>query len=319
MPRPKIALIGAGHIGGTLAHLAALRELGDVTLFDVTAGTPRGKALDIAEAAPPAGFDAVLTGTDSYADIEGADICIVTAGVPRKPGMTRDDLLSVNLGVMKAVGEGIRTHAPDAFVICITNPLDAMTWALQRYSGLPAERVVGMAGVLDSARMRHFLALDMGVSVKDVSAFVLGGHGDTMVPMIRHATVAGIPLPELIAAGWTTAERVAAIVERTRNGGAEIGALLGTGSAYYAPATAALEMAEAVLKDQKRVLPCSCRLSGEFGQDGLTIGVLTILGAAGVERIVELSLTGDEQRAFEASAAAVRTLIEACRALDPAL
>lgn len=319
MTRPKIALIGAGQIGGTLAHLAAIRELGDVVLFDITEGTPQGKALDIAEAGPVAGFDAALKGANDYAAIAGADVCIVTAGVPRRPGMTRDDLLGVNLKVMKAVGEGIRDNAPDAFVICITNPLDAMTWALQRFSGLPPEKIVGMAGVLDSARFRYFLADEFGVSVKDVSAFVLGGHGDTMVPLIRYATVSGIPLPDLIEMGWTTTDKIDAIVQRTRDGGAEIGGLLKTASAYYAPATGAMEMAEAYLRDQKRVLPCSCRVSGEYGLTGLNIGMLSVIGAKGIERIVELQLTKSEAAALSASVEAVETLIAACKDIDPAL
>ncbi|WP_418596031.1 malate dehydrogenase, partial [Ponticoccus sp. (in: a-proteobacteria)] len=262
MARPKIALIGAGQIGGTLAHLAALKELGDVIMFDIAEGTPQGKALDIAESGPSEGFDATLKGTNDYADIAGADVCIVTAGVPRKPGMSRDDLLGINLKVMKSVGEGIRDNAPDAFVICITNPLDAMVWALQQFSGLPANKVCGMAGVLDSARFRHFLATEFNVSMKDVTAFVLGGHGDTMVPSVRYSTVAGIPLPDLVDMGWTTQDKLDAIVQRTRDGGAEIVGLLKTGSAFYAPATSAIEMAESYLKDQKRVLPCAAWCDG---------------------------------------------------------
>ena len=257
MARTKIALIGAGQIGGTLAHLAGLKELGDVVLFDIAEGTPQGKALDIAESSPVDGFDAALSGANDYSAIAGADVCIVTAGVARKPGMSRDDLLGINLKVMKAVGEGIRDHAPNAFVICITNPLDAMVWALQKFSGLPVERVVGMAGVLDSARFRHFLAEEFKVSVKDVTAFVLGGHGDTMVPLTRYSTVAGIPLPDLVQMGWTTQEKLDAIVQRTRDGGAEIVGLLKTGSAFYAPAASAIAMAESYLKDQRRVLPCA--------------------------------------------------------------
>ncbi len=265
MARPKIALIGAGQIGGTLAHLAALKELGDVVLFDIAEGVPQGKALDIAESAPVDGFDATLSGANDYAAIAGADVCIVTAGVPRKPGMSRDDLLGINLKVMKSVGEGIRDHAPDAFVICITNPLDAMVWALRQFSGLPQHKVCGMAGILDSARFRHFLAEAFGVSVKDVTAFVLGGHGDTMVPLTRYSTVAGIPLPDLVAMGWIGQDKLDAIVQRTRDGGAEIVQLLKTGSAFYAPAASAIEMAEAYLKDQKRVLPCAAHLDGEYG------------------------------------------------------
>jgi malate dehydrogenase len=319
MARPKIALIGAGQIGGTLAHLAALKELGDVVLFDIAEGIPQGKALDIAESGPVDGFDAALAGTNSYADIAGADVCIVTAGVPRKPGMSRDDLLGINLKVMKSVGEGIRAHAPGAFVICITNPLDAMVWALREYSGLPHNMVVGMAGVLDSARFRHFLSLEFGVSMKDVTAFVLGGHGDTMVPLVRYSTVAGIPLPDLVKMGWTTQERLDAIVQRTRDGGAEIVGLLKTGSAFYAPAASAIEMAEAFLKDQKRVLPCAAHVEGAYGLSGLYVGVPTVLGASGVERVVAITLDRDEQAMFDKSVDAVKGLVAACKGIDPAL
>ena len=319
MARPKIALIGAGQIGGTLAHLAALKELGDVVLFDIAEGTPQGKALDIAEAGPSEGFDANLKGTNDYADIAGADVCIVTAGVPRKPGMSRDDLLGINLKVMKAVGEGIKKNAPGAFVICITNPLDAMVWALREYSGLPHNMVVGMAGVLDSARFRHFLSLEFDVSMKDVTAFVLGGHGDTMVPSVRYSTVAGIPLPDLIEMGWTTQEKLDAIVQRTRDGGAEIVGLLGNGSAYYAPATSAIEMAEAFLKDQKRVLPCAAHCDGVFGLKDMYVGVPTVIGAGGIERIVEIKLSKDEQAMFDKSVEAVKGLVQACKAIDDKL
>ncbi|MBI6628710.1 malate dehydrogenase [Pontibaca salina] len=319
MARPKIALIGAGQIGGTLAHLAAMKELGDVVLFDIAEGTPEGKALDIAESGPVEGFDAALKGTQSYSDIAGADVCIVTAGVPRKPGMSRDDLLGINLKVMKSVGEGIRDHAPDAFVICITNPLDAMVWALREYSGLPHEKVCGMAGVLDSARFRHFLSLEFGVSMRDVSAFVLGGHGDTMVPLVRYSTVAGIPLPDLIKMGWTTQEKLDAIVQRTRDGGAEIVGLLKTGSAFYAPATSAIEMAEAYLKDQKRVLPCAAYVDGALGLDGMYVGVPTVIGAGGVERIIDIKMTKDEQAMFDGSVNAVQGLLDACKGIDSSL
>jgi len=319
MARPRIALIGAGQIGGTLAHLAALKELGDIVLFDIAEGTPEGKALDIAESGPSEGFDANLKGTQDYADIAGADVCIVTAGVPRKPGMSRDDLLGINLKVMKAVGEGIAANAPDAFVICITNPLDAMVWALQKFSGLPANKVCGMAGVLDSARFRHFLSLEFGVSMKDVSAFVLGGHGDTMVPCVRYSTVAGIPLPDLIEMGWTTQDKLDAILQRTRDGGAEIVGLLKTGSAFYAPATSAIEMAEAYLKDQKRVLPCAAFCNGEFGVKGMYVGVPTVIGHGGIERIVEIRLNKDEQGMFDKSVDAVKGLVEACKGIDPTL
>ena len=319
MARPKIALIGAGQIGGTLAHLAALKELGDVVLFDIAEGTPEGKALDIAQSGPSEGFDASLKGTQSYEDIAGADVCIVTAGVPRKPGMSRDDLLGINLKVMKSVGEGIRDHAPNAFVICITNPLDAMVWALQQFSGLPANKVCGMAGVLDSARFRHFLAEEFGVSMKDVTAFVLGGHGDTMVPSVRYSTVAGIPLPDLVKMGWTTQERLDAILQRTRDGGAEIVGLLKTGSAFYAPATSAIEMAEAYLKDQKRVLPCAAYVDGALGLDGMYVGVPTVIGAGGVERVVDIKLNDDEQAMFDNSVNAVQGLVDACKGIDSSL
>jgi malate dehydrogenase len=319
MARKKIALIGAGMIGGTLAHLAAMRELGDIVLFDVVEGIPEGKALDIAEAGPVDDFDVKLKGTTDYADIEGADVCIVTAGVARKPGMSRDDLLGINLKVMKAVGEGIRKHAPNAFVICITNPLDAMVWALREFSGLPHNMIVGMAGVLDSARFRHFLAEEFDVSVEDVTAFVLGGHGDTMVPIVEYSTVAGIPIPDLIKMGWTTQERIDAIVKRTRGGGGEIVALLGTGSAYYAPATSGIEMAEAYLKDKKRLLPCAVHLSGQYGVDNLYVGVPCVIGAGGVEKIVEIELKDEAKANFRVSVDAVKELLEACKAIDGSL
>ncbi|MCC5989830.1 MAG: malate dehydrogenase [Pararhodobacter sp.] len=319
MARPKIALIGAGQIGGTLAHLAAIKELGDIVLFDIAEGIPQGKALDIAESGPSEGFDAALKGTQDYADIADADVCIVTAGVPRKPGMSRDDLLGINLKVMKAVGEGIREHAPDAFVICITNPLDAMVWALREYSGLPHNKVVGMAGVLDSARFRHFLSLEFGVSMRDVTAFVLGGHGDTMVPLARYSTVAGIPLPDLVKMGWTTQERLDEIVQRTRDGGAEIVGMLKTGSAFYAPATSAIEMAISYLRDQKRLLPCAAWCKGPFGLDGLYVGVPTIIGKDGIEKVVDIKLDPAEQAMFDKSVTAVRGLVDACKGIDPQL
>ena len=319
MARPKIALIGAGQIGGTLAHLAAMKELGDVVLFDIAEGTPQGKALDIAQSGPSEGFDAALKGTSDYADIRGADVCIVTAGIPRKPGMSRDDLLGINLKVMKSVGEGIKAHAPDAFVICITNPLDAMVWALRQFSGLPAEKVIGMAGVLDSARFRHFLSLEFGVSMRDVTAFVLGGHGDTMVPLVRYSTVGGIPLPDLVKMGWTTQDKLDAIVQRTRDGGAEIVGLLKTGSAFYAPATSAIEMAEAYLKDQKRVLPCAAYVKNAYGVDGLYVGVPTVIGAGGVEKVIAIDMNRDEQAMFDKSVDAVKGLVAACKGIDPSL
>ncbi|KPP87441.1 MAG: malate dehydrogenase, NAD-dependent [Rhodobacteraceae bacterium HLUCCO07] len=319
MARPKIALIGAGMIGGTLAHMAAMKELGDIILFDIAEGIPEGKALDIAESGPSEGFDVKLKGTQDYADIAGADVCIVTAGVPRKPGMSRDDLLGINLKVMKAVGEGIKANAPDAFVICITNPLDAMVWALREFSGLPHEKVCGMAGVLDSARFRHFLSEEFKVSMRDVTAFVLGGHGDTMVPLTRYSTVAGIPLPDLVKMGWTTQDKLDAIVQRTRDGGAEIVGLLKSGSAYYAPATSAIEMAISYLKDQKRVLPCAAHVDGPYGLDGFYVGVPTVIGAGGVERVIDIKLTKDEQAMFDKSVDAVKGLVKACKEIDSSL
>jgi malate dehydrogenase len=319
MARPKIALIGSGQIGGTLAHLAAMKELGDVVLFDIAEGVPQGKALDIAESGPSEKFDASVTGTNAYADIAGADVCIVTAGVPRKPGMSRDDLLGINLKVMKSVGEGIRDNAPDAFVICITNPLDAMVWALREYSGLPHQKVVGMAGVLDSARFRHFLSLEFGVSMRDVTAFVLGGHGDTMVPLARYSTVGGIPLPDLVAMGWTSQDKLDAVIQRTRDGGAEIVGLLKTGSAFYAPATSAIEMAEAYLKDQKRVLPCAAWVDGPFGLKGMYVGVPTVIGAGGIEKVIDIKLAKDEQAMFDKSVDAVKGLVKACKDIDGSL
>ncbi len=319
MARKKIALIGSGMIGGTLAHLAAIKELGDIVLFDIAEGTPQGKALDIAQSGPVEGFDANLKGANSYEDIAGADVCIVTAGIPRKPGMSRDDLLKTNLGVMKAVGEGIAAHAPDAFVICITNPLDAMVWALREFSGLPHQKVVGMAGVLDSARFRHFLAEEFNVSVEDVTAFVLGGHGDTMVPVIEYSTVAGIPVPDLIKMGWSTQERIDAIVARTRSGGGEIVGLLKTGSAFYAPATSAIAMAESYLKDKKRLLPCAAHLTGQYGVDDLYVGVPIVIGKDGVERIVEIELNPTAKQNFDVSVDAVKELVAACKSIDSSL
>ena len=311
MARNKLALIGGGNIGGTLAHLAGLKELGDIVVFDIVEGLPQGKALDLAQSSAIEGYDARLSGANDYAAIEGADVVIVTAGVARKPGMSRDDLLAINTKVMQAVGDGIKNHCPGAFVICITNPLDAMVWALQKITGLAPNMVVGMAGVLDAARFRYFLAEEFGVSVEDVTAFVLGGHGDTMVPLARYSTVAGIPLPDLVAMGWTTQQKLDSIIQRTRDGGAEIIGLLKTGSAYYAPATAAITMAEAYLKDKKRVLPCAAHLTGQYGVDDLYVGVPVVIGAGGVERIVEIALDAEEQAMFDASVAAVRGLCEA--------
>src|ERR1700755_379753 len=319
MARPKIALLGAGQIGGTLAHLIGLKELGDVVLFDIAEGVPQGKALDLVQHSPVEGFDARFTGTNSYDAIDGAAVCIVTAGVPRKPGMSRDDLLGINLKVMEQVGAGIKKYAPGAFVICITNPLDAMVWALQKACGLPKHMVVGMAGVLDSARFRFFLADEFDVSVEDVTAFVLGGHGDSMVPLVRYSTVAGIPLPDLIRMGWTSQSRIDEIVDRTRNGGAEIVNLLKTGSAFYAPAASAIAMAESYLKDKKRVVPCAAYLNGEYGVRDLYVGVPVVLGAKGVERIVEIELTGAEQAMFDKSVDSVGGLVDACMKIAPNL
>ncbi|WP_298812811.1 malate dehydrogenase [uncultured Sphingomonas sp.] len=319
MARKKIALIGAGNIGGTLAHLAALKNLGDIVLFDVVEGVPQGKALDLSQCGPVEGFDAKITGTNDYADIAGADVIIVTAGVARKPGMSRDDLLGINLKVMKAVGEGIKNNAPDAFVICITNPLDAMVWALREFSGLPHNKVVGMAGVLDSARFSHFLATEFGVSVKDVNTFVLGGHGDTMVPVLEYSTVSGIPVSDLIEMGFSTKEKVDEIVKRTRGGGGEIVALLKTGSAYYAPATSGIAMAEAYLYDQKRILPAAANLSGEYGIDNLYVGVPVVIGAGGVEKIVEVKLSDEAKQNLQVSVDAVKELLTACRGIDNTL
>ena len=319
MARKKIALIGAGQIGGTLAHLAGLKELGDVVLFDIADGVPQGKGLDIAESAPVDGFDAKYSGASDYAAIAGADVVIVTAGVPRKPGMSRDDLIGINLKVMEAVGNGIKQYAPNAFVICITNPLDAMVWALQKFSGLPKSHVVGMAGILDSARFRYFLAEEFKVSVEDVTAFVLGGHGDTMVPLTRYSTVAGIPLPDLVTMGWTSQEKLDAMVERTRKGGGEIVNLLKTGSAFYAPAASAIAMAESYLKDKKRVLPCAAYLNGQYGVKDMFVGVPIVIGENGVERIVEVEFSGGEKAMFEKSVASVQGLVDACKQINSAL
>jgi malate dehydrogenase len=319
MARHKIALVGAGQIGGTLAHLVGLKELGDVVMFDIAEGIPQGKSLDLVESSPVDGFDARFTGANSYDAIEGADVCIVTAGVPRKPGMSRDDLLGINLKVMDQVGAGLRKYAPNAFVICITNPLDAMVWALQKASGLPNTMVVGMAGVLDSSRFRYFLADEFNVSVEDVTAFVLGGHGDTMVPLVRYSTVAGIPIPDLIKMGWTSAGRIDAILQRTRDGGAEIVNLLKTGSAFYAPAAAAIAMTESYLRDKKRVLPCAAHLNGEYGVRGLYVGVPVVIGAKGVERIVEIELNSAEREMLDKSVTAVQTLVDVCKKIAPDL
>ncbi|MYL98968.1 malate dehydrogenase [Novosphingobium sp. FGD1] len=319
MARKKIALIGAGNIGGTLAHLAAQKELGDIVLFDIAEGIPQGKALDLSQCGPVEGFDAQITGTNDYADIAGADVVIVTAGVPRKPGMSRDDLLGINLKVMKAVGEGIKAHAPDAFVICITNPLDAMVWALREFSGLPHNKVVGMAGVLDSARFSTFLAWEFGVSVRDVTSFVLGGHGDTMVPVVEYSTVKGIPVPDLIKMGKSTQERIDEIVKRTANGGGEIVGLLKTGSAFYAPAASAIAMAESYLGDQKRILPCAAYLEGQYGVDGLYVGVPVKIGSEGVEEVIEIALDDKAKAGLQVSIDAVKELLVACKGIDASL
>jgi len=321
MARRKIALVGAGQIGGTLALMAGQKELGDIILVDIPdfEGVAKGKALDIAQLSPVAKYDAGYSGTSNYADIKGADVVIVTAGVPRKPGMSRDDLVGINAKIIKAVGAGIKANAPDAFVITITNPLDAMVWALQKFSGLKPEKIVGMAGVLDSSRFRHFLAEEFGVSVKDVTAFVLGGHGDDMVPLVRYSTVAGVPLPDLVKMGWTSQEKLDAMVERTRKGGGEIVNLLKTGSAFYAPAASAIAMAESYLKDKKRVLPCAAYLKGEYGIRDRYIGVPVVIGAGGVERIIEIDLNKSERAMFEGSVSAVDGLIQACHKIVPSL
>ena len=306
--RKKIGLIGAGNIGGTLAHLACLKGLGDVVLFDVVEGLPQGKALDIAQSGAVEGFDAKITGTNDYKDIEGADVVIVTAGIPRKPGMSRDDLVSINTGIIKSVGENLKKYAPDAFVIVITNPLDAMVWVMREVTGFKHNKVVGMAGVLDSARFSHFLATEFNVSIQDISTFVLGGHGDTMVPSVRYSTVKGVPLPDLVKMGWTTQDKLDKIVDRTRNGGGEIVALLKQGSAFYAPASSAIQMADSFLNDRRKVLPCAAYLNGEYGVKDLYVGVPVVIGAAGVEKIVEIKMDEKEKSMFDASVAAVREL-----------
>ncbi|MEZ5817307.1 MAG: malate dehydrogenase [Hyphomicrobiaceae bacterium] len=319
MARTKIALVGAGMIGGTLAHLVGLKELGDVVLFDIAEGVPAGKALDIMQGGAVEGFDSAMKGTSAYADIEGADVVIVTAGVPRKPGMSRDDLLGINLKVMEQVGAGIKKYAPDAFVICITNPLDAMVWALQKACGLPKNKVIGMAGVLDTGRFRYFLAEEMKVSVEDVSAFVLGGHGDDMVPLARYSSVGGVPLPDLVKMKWISQDKLDQIVDRTRKGGGEIVSLLKTGSAFYAPASSAIQMAESYLKDKRRILPCAAYLNGEYGVKGMYVGVPVVIGANGVERIVEIDLNSAERQMFMKSVESVKGLIDACNNIAPHL
>ena len=319
MARNKIALVGGGNIGGTLAHLAGLKDLGDVVIFDIVKGLPQGKALDLAQSSPVDGFDSQMVGAQGYSAIRGADVVIVTAGVPRKPGMSRDDLVGINTKVIMAVADGIRKYCPRAFVICVTNPLDAMVWALRQASGLPPNMVVGMAGVLDSARLRYFLADEFKVSVEDVTAFVMGGHGDTMVPLVRYSTVAGIPVADMIKMGWTTRRRIADIVQRTRDGGAEIVGLLKTGSAFYAPASAAIQMAEAYLKDKKRILPCAAHLTGQYGVRDLYLGVPVVIGAGGVERIVEIDLNASERKMLQNSIEAVRDLVNTVKKMEPSL
>ena len=319
MARDKIALIGSGQIGGTLAHLIGLKELGDVVMFDIAEGIPQGKALDIAQSSPVDGFDAHLVGANSYEALDNAKVCIVTAGVPRKPGMSRDDLLGINLKVMEQVGAGIKKYAPNAFVICITNPLDAMVWALQKYSGLPTNKVIGMAGVLDSSRFACFLAEAANVSIEDVRAMTLGGHGDDMVPMVRYSTIGGVPLPDCIKLGMFTQAQLDAMIKRTRGGGGEIVALLKTGSAYYAPATSAIAMAESFLKDKKRVLPCAAHLTGQYGVNDLYVGVPCIIGAGGVEKVVEIELNAEARENFDVSVDAVKELLEACKQIDDSL
>ena len=319
MSKSKIALVGSGAIGGTLAHLIGLKELGDVVLLDIAKGIPEGKSLDIAQSSPVEGFDVDLKGGSNYSLLKNSDVVIVTAGIPRKPGMSRDDLLGINLGVMKTVGEGIKKYCPNAFVICITNPLDAMVWALRSFSGLPANKVVGMAGILDSSRFRYFLSQELNVSISDVTAFVMGGHGDTMVPLIRYSSVAGIPLSELIKMGWIKEKKLNEIVQRTRDGGAEIVSLLKTGSAFYAPATSAIQMAESFLKDKKRVLPCAAMLNGEYGIKGMYVGVPVVIGKKGIEKIIEVSLDKTEKSMFNKSVKAVLELVSACKNIDKSL
>ena len=317
--KKKITLIGAGQIGGTLAHLIALKDLANVVLFDVAAGIAKGKALDIAQSSPVNGFNVNLSGTDNYEDTKNSDVIIITAGVPRKPGMTRDDLLGINLKIIKQVAEGIKKTSPNAFVICITNPLDAMVWALKEFSGLPHEKVVGMAGVLDSSRFRYFISEATGVSVQDISAFVLGGHGDTMVPLVRYSTVGGIPLPDIVAMGILSQDALDNIVQRTRDGGAEIVGLLKTGSAYYAPASSAIQMAESYLYDSKRLLPCAAFVDGQYNLNGIYVGVPVVIGGQGIEKVIEISLSKEEQMEFSNSVDSVKGLIDACIKIDPSL
>ena len=306
--RKKIALVGAGNIGGTLAHLIGLKELGDIILIDVADGMPQGKALDLVQSSTIESFNASIKGSTNYKEMKNANVVIVTAGFQRRPGMTRDDLVEKNSSIVQQVGKGIKKYCPKAFVICITNPLDAMVSILQKHAGLKTNMCVGMAGVLDSARLKYFLSNEFGVSVQDVNAFVLGGHGDTMVPLIRYSTVSGVPVPELIKLKWTTQKKIDAIIERTRDGGGEIGRLMKTASAFYAPASSAIAMAESYLKDNKRVLPCAAYLNGEYGVKGLYVGVPVVIGKKGVEKIIELKLNSTEKKQFNNSVKAVRNL-----------
>ena len=319
MSRNKISLIGAGYIGGTLAHLIGLKQLGDVNLVDITKGIPQGKGLDIAESSPVEGFDASIIGSNDFSIIKDSDVIIVTAGSPRKPGMSRDDLIEINLKVMKSVGEAIKKYSPNSFVICITNPLDAMVWALREYSGLKANKVIGMAGVLDSARFRYFIAKELKVSVEDVSAFVMGGHGDTMVPLVRFSTVGGIPIPDLVKMKMIDNNKIEEIVNRTRNGGGEIVSLLKTGSAFYAPASSALLMAESYLKDKKRILPAAALLKGQYGVKNLYIGVPVIIGRKGVEKVIEIKLNSVERKMLNKSINSVRKLVDTVKRIKKSI
>ena len=312
--RKKISLIGAGQIGGTLAHLITIKELGDVVLFDVAEGVAKGKALDIAQSTSVGGFNINLIGTSSYEDIKNSDVIIITAGIPRKPGMTRDDLLGTNLKIIKQVAEGIKKNSPNAFVICITNPLDVIVMALQKYSGLPTNKIVGMAGILDSSRFKYFLSQELKVSVKNINSLVLGGHGDTMVPMPDHTTVNGKSLKKLISK-----EKLDKIIERTRKGGGEINKLLEKGSAFYAPATAGVEMAKSYIQDLKKTLPCAAYLNGEYSVKNLYVGVPVIIGKNGIEKVVEIKLTEEEKKLFNHSVKAVEKLYEAAKKIDTTL
>ena len=321
MGRKKITLIGGGQIGGNLALIAAQKELGDVVLFDIpkAEGMVKGKALDLMQLRPHDGYDVNITGSSDPKDMEDSDVVIITAGIPRKPGMNREDLLSINIKIISDVANNVKKYAPNAFVICITNPLDAMVWALRKYSGLSHKKVVGMAGVLDSARFRYFLSEEFDVSVEDVSAFVLGGHGDTMVPLVRYSTVAGIPIPDLVNMGWISNKKLESIVQRTRDGGAEIVGLLKTGSAFYAPAAAAISMVESYIYDKRRILPCAAYLNGEYGVKGLYVGVPVVIGSGGVEKVVEIKLNKSEKNMFKRSVKAVESLVTSVKNLEKKL